>query len=173
MILIYFKGTVREIFLILFFWFYIFIDFFFVFVFRVSGLCLSFWFLELFDVSFILLNPNAMDGLHPAYERAYCFKLTLVGFSWVFCMRFAIIWSNFQFSFIEFWDYLLYCLSFRRNQVFDFDRNSTDCLPHDARSGCGESQNRLRTVLYLLFFFLLVLYFYVAPLRVFSEQVSC
>ena len=169
MILIYFKGTVSEIFLILYISWLFFLFLFSVFLGFVS--VFGFWnFLMFF---FILLNPNAMEGLHPAYERAYCFKLILIGLSWVFCMRFAIIWSKFQFSFIEFWDYLLYCLAFWRNQVFDFDRNSTDCLPHDAKSGCGESQNRLRTVLYLLFFFLLVLYFYVAPLRVFSEQVSC
>ena len=45
-------------------------------------------------------------------------------------------------------------------------------LPHDAGSGCGESRNRLLTVLYIFFFCLLVLYFYVAPSRVFFEYVS-
>ena len=60
-----------------------------------------------------------------------------------------------------FWDSLLYCIAFYGNQFFEFYRNSTDWLPHDAESGCGESRNRLITVLYLfflLFTWLLLLY---------------
>ena len=72
-----------------------------------------------------------------------------------------------------FWDSLLYCLAFCGNHLFEFYCNSTDSLPHDAGSGCGESRSRLLTVLYPFFFCLLVLYFYVAPLRVFFQCVSC
>ena len=41
--------------------------------------------------------------------------------------------------------YLVFC----RNQLFDFYRNSTDWLPRDARSGCGDSRNRLQIVLHV------------------------
>ena len=53
------------------------------------------------------------------------------------------------------------------NQLFEFYYNFTNWLPHDTRSGCGESQNKVLTALYPFFFRLLVLYFYVAPSRVF------
>ena len=72
-----------------------------------------------------------------------------------------------------FWDYLLYCLAFCGNQLFEFCCNSTDWLPHDAGSECEEFRNRLLTVLYSFFFCLLVLYFYIAPSRVFFQYVSC
>ena len=101
-------------------------------------------------------------------------------FSWVFCMYFAVIWISFYpllVTFITcwslFWDSLLYCITYGGNQLFEFYRNSTDWLPHDAGSGCGESRNRLITVLYLFFFCLPDLYFYIAPSRVFFEYVSC
>ena len=67
---------------------------------------------------------------------------------------------------------LLYCLAFCGNQLFDFYRNSADWLPHDAGSGCGESRNRLQTVVYLFFFCLPVFYFYVALARVLFEKVA-
>ena len=65
----------------------------------------------------------------------------------------------------------VYCLAFCGNQSFEFYRNSTDWLPHDAGFGCGESQ--IANSFILSFFCLLVLYFYIAPLRVFFEYVSC
>ena len=68
---------------------------------------------------------------------------------------------------------LLYCLAFWGDQLFEFYCNPTDLLPHDAESGCGESRNRLITILYPFFFCLLVLYFYIALSRVFFEYVSC
>ena len=99
-------------------------------------------------------------------------------FSWVFCMRFAVI-QIFWFTFIDFyywslfWDSLFYCVAFCRDHLFGFYRNSTDWLSHDVGSGCGESWNRLLTVLYPFFFCLLVLYFYIAPSQVFFQYVSC
>ena len=93
-------------------------------------------------------------------------------------MRFAVIRKSFQFTFIDFyywslfWDSLFYCLAFCGNLLFEFYRSSTDWLSHDGGSGCGESWNRLLTVLDLFFFFcLLVLCFCVAPSRVFFENV--
>ena len=56
--------------------------------------------------------------------------------------------------------------------LFEFYRNSTDWLSHDAGSACGESRNRLLTVLYLFSFCLLVLCFRVAPSEVFFEYMS-
>ena len=100
-------------------------------------------------------------------------------FSWEFCMCFSVTRISFWFTFIDFYywslfrDSLLYWLAFCGNQFFKFYRNSTDWLPHDVGSGCGESRNRLLTVLYRFFFCLLVLYFYIAPSRVFFEYVSC
>ena len=94
-------------------------------------------------------------------------------------MRFAVIRIPFYFTFIDFYfkslsrDSLLYCLGFCGKQLFKFYGNSTDWLPHDAGSGCGESQNRLLIVLYFFFFCLLVLYFYIALSRVFFDYVSC
>ena len=63
--------------------------------------------------------------------------------------------------------------AFCGNQLFEFYRNSTDWLQHDTGSGWGESPNTLLTVLYFFFFCLLVVYIYIAPLRVFFEYVSC
>ena len=71
-----------------------------------------------------------------------------------------------------FWDSLLYCLAFCGNQLFEFYQNSSDWLPHDAGSGCRLSRSRLLTVLYLFFFYLLVLYFYIASSQVFFKCVS-
>ena len=92
-------------------------------------------------------------------SRLWKSLLFLTHSSWAFsCMRFAVIWISFQFTFIEFyywslfWNSLLYCLAFCGNQLFEFYRNSTDWLPHDAGSGCGESRNRLITVLYSFLF---------------------
>ena len=57
--------------------------------------------------------------------------------------------------------------------LFEFYHTSTDWLPHDLGSGCGESQNRLLTVLQPFFFCLFILYFYIAPSWVFFQYVSC
>ena len=48
---------------------------------------------------------------------------------------------------------------FCENQFFEFYRNSTDWLPHYAGSECGESRNRLQTVLYPFSSFFVYLYF--------------
>ena len=89
-----------------------------------------------------------------------------------FCCHSDIVFIDFYYWSL-FWDSLFYCLTFCRNQLFQFYRNSTDWLSHDAGSGCGRSRNKLLTVLYLFFFCLLVLSFCVAPSRVFFENVSC
>ena len=80
-------------------------------------------------------------------------------------MRFSVI--RISFTFIDFhywglfWDSLFYCLAFCGNQLFEFYRSSTDWLSHDAGSGCGESWNRLLTVLYLFFFFVYLCFAFV------------
>ena len=129
----------------------------------------------------IRMQYNACEMLETAFF-SFLTHSSCWGFLWVFCMRFAVIRISFQFAFIYFyyltlyWDSLLYCLAFCRNQLFEFYRNSSDWLPHNAGSECGESRNRLLTVLYPFFFFffcLLVFYFYIAPSRLFFEYVSC
>ena len=52
LVLIYFRATFMEIYLNIF---------------------ILFWFLQLFDISFILLNSHALKCLYHAYKRAYYF----------------------------------------------------------------------------------------------------
>ena len=47
------------------------------------------------------------------------------------------------------------------NHLFEFYCNSTDWLPHDMRSGCGDSWNRLQIVLHVLICVFMCLYTYV------------
>ena len=54
-------------------------------------------------------------------------------------------------------------------QLFEFYRNSTYWLPHDAGSGCWEFQNRLLTALYPFFFLFTCSLILIAPSRVFFE----
>ena len=42
------------------------------------------------------------------------------------------------------------------HKLFDFYCNSTDWLPHDARSGCGDSKNRLQIVLHVFMIYMCV-----------------
>ena len=130
-----------------------------------------------FDISFILLNLYAVKCLHHPYERAYYFRLTLVG---LFHECFPCVLPSFEYHFNRFywllllslfWDSLPYYLAFCGNQLFEFYRNPTDWLLHHAGSGCVKPRNRLLTGFYILS--VLVLYFYVTPSRVFFEYVSC
>ena len=65
---------------------------------------------------------------------------------------------SFSFTFIDFYywilffDSLLQCLLFCGNHLFYFYRDLTDWLPHDATSGCGDSQNRLQIVLHVFIY---------------------
>ena len=100
-------------------------------------------------------------GFFVSVLHAFCrhLNIILIHFYWL-----SLLDSNLRF--------LLYCLAFCGDQLFEFYRNSYDWLPRSAVSECGKSQNRLLTVLYPFFFCLLVFYFYVAPSRVFFEYVS-
>ena len=122
-----------------------------------------------------------MKCLRHAYETAYYFQLTLV--ARLFDESFACLLPSFEYHFNSVLLTFItgvcseipcfICLAFCRNQLFKFYRNSMDWLPHYAGSGCGDSRIRLLTVLYLFFFCLHVLYFYIAPSRVFCEYMSC
>ena len=72
--------------------------------------------------------------------------------SWVVCIRFAITWILISLTFIDFycwslfWDSLLYSLGFCGNRLFEFYGSSTDWLPPEVGSGCGELRSRLPAV---------------------------
>ena len=120
-----------------------------------------------------------MKCLHHAYEWAYYFWLTLV---WLFHECFACLLPS-----LEYFNSLLLTFiagacseipcsigsRFAETSYLNFIAIQLTGLPHDAEYGCVESRKRLLTVLYLFFLCLLVLYFHVAPSRVFFEYVSC
>ena len=96
-------------------------------------------------------------------------------FSGVFCMCLAVIWISFWLIFITGVCSKIPCsiVSCLKTPVLWIYYKSTDWLPHDVGYECQESRNRIVTVLYPFFFCLLVLYFYIAPSRVFFQYVSC
>ena len=76
------------------------------------------------------------------------------GFSFVKFMafyHFSVILIHFYWLFywILFWDSLFQCFAFCGNQIFDFYWDSTDWLPCDEGSGCGESWNSLQTAFHM------------------------
>ena len=87
-------------------------------------------------------NSLQLLGFFMSVLHAFCYHLNiiLIHFYWLLLrksvLRFPTLLS-------------LVC----GNQLFEFYQNSTDWLPHDAGSGCGESQKRLVTVLYPFFSF--------------------
>ena len=147
LILIYFRVTIMEIFLNVFIWV---------------------WFLWLFNFSVILLNLHVVKCLHHAIFNSHYLLVIFMSVLHVFCRHSNInlihfYWLLLLLPVLKFSAPALLCYVIW-NQLFEFYRSSTDWLPHDARSGCGESQNRLLTVLCPYFFCLLVFYFYIAPL---------
>ena len=103
---------------------------------------------------------------HSSWAFHECFACVLPSFKYHFnsLSLISLIWSSLS---------LFYSLAFCANQLSEFCRNWTVWLPHDSGYGCGESRNRLLTVLYSFFFGLFVLYFYIAPWRVVFQYLSC
>ena len=110
----------------------------------------------LYFICFILWNWNAVWCWHYAYER-----LTIFNSLW-FRTVLQAFYRHLNIILVHFYWLLLLesvlqfpasCLAFCLNQLFEFYWDSSDWLSRDKGSGCGESRNRLQTVLYIDFCF--------------------